>query len=192
MTATLAASGDPDAASVREAVAAVRRGDVDAYSRIVSLYQRRLFGLMLMMTRDAAAADDLAQEAFVRAFLHLKAYDSARPFYPWLSTIAVRLAQNWLVRHSRHVRREGDALPDESDVPAAGADALEGLLTDERDRQLWRAVAALPSGERTAVLLHYRQGLSVAEAADAVGVSEGTIKTLLFRARRRLRELFGG
>jgi RNA polymerase sigma factor (sigma-70 family) len=74
-------------------------------------------------------------------------------------------------------------------APCAGAiqDALTALIENERDRRLWQAVAALPSGERTAVYLYYRQEMSVSDAAHALGVTTGTIKTLLFRARRRLR-----
>lgn len=190
MTDTHAAP-DPDAAAVREAVEAVRRGDREAFSRIVALYQRRLFGLALMMTRDPAGAEEVAQDGFVRAFMHLRAYDVHRPFYPWLSAIVVRLAQNWLAKRARVVNREGTELDDERDVPANEVDAVAALMTEERDRRLWRAVASLPSGERTAVLLFYRQGLSVGEAAHAIGVADGTIKTLLFRARQRLRRLLG-
>jgi RNA polymerase sigma-70 factor (ECF subfamily) len=62
------------------------------------------------------------------------------------------------------------------------------LIADEHARRLWQAVAALPSGERTAVMLHYRDGLAIGEVARALGVAPGTIKTLLFRARRHLRE----
>ena len=93
-------------AGVREAVEAVRRGDRNAYTRIVALYQRRLFGLALMITRDPSQHEEVAQDAFVRAFVHLDAYDPRRPFYPWLSTIAVRLAQNWLVSRTRAGARE--------------------------------------------------------------------------------------
>jgi RNA polymerase sigma-70 factor (ECF subfamily) len=181
---------DPDGAAVADAIRAVRNGDRDAYARVVERYQRRLFGLALMMARDPSAAEEITQDAFVRAFLHLDAYDSHRPFYPWLSTIAVRLAQNWLVRRARIHSREGAGLEPELDV-AAGGDPLAALITDERDREVWRSVAALPSGERTAALLYYRQAMSVREIASALGVSAGTIKTLLFRARHRLRRLLG-
>jgi len=181
---------DPDGAAVADAIRAVRHGDRDAYGQVVERYQRRLFGLALMMTRDPSAAEEVTQDAFVRAFTHLDAYDSHRPFYPWLSTIAVRLAQNWLVRHSRVRAREGAALDDDMDA-AAGDDPLAMLITDERDLAVWRSVAALPSGERTAALLYYRQDMSVREIASALGVSDGTIKTLLFRARQRLRRTLG-
>lgn len=178
-------SEDPAAPVVRAAVLAVRRGDRDAYAAIVRLYERRVFGLALMMTRDAAGAEEVAQDALVRAFVHLEAYDPRRPFYPWLSTIAVRLAQNWLVRRTR-TGRERTGL-EANDAAVETPDPLVALIDDEQDRALWQAVSALPSGERTAVMLHYRQGLSVAEIATALGVTAGTVKTQLFRARRNLR-----
>lgn len=178
-------SEDPGGPVVRAAVLAVRRGDRDAYGAIVRLYERRVFALALMMTRDAAGAEEIAQDALVRAFVHLDAYDLRRPFYPWLSTIAVRLAQNWLVRRTRS-GRERTGL-ESNDAAVETPDALVSLIDDEQDRALWRAVSALPSGERTAVILHYRQGLSVAEIAAALGVTAGTVKTQLFRARRSLR-----
>lgn len=182
---------DSDAEDVRAAVAAVGRGDSAAFGRVVDLYQRRLFGLALMMTRDPSGAEEVAQDAFVRAFAHLDAYDAGRPFYPWISTIAVRLAQNWLVRRARTSTREGAELATDHDAAAAEIDPLAGLIADERDRRLWRSVSALPSGERTAVILYYRQDMSVRAIAAALGVTDGTVKTLLFRARQRLRRTLG-
>lgn len=182
---------DSGAQAERAAIDAVRRGDSDAFGAIVERYQRRLFGLALMMTRDPAGAEEIAQDAFVRAFVHLDAYDDTRPFYPWISTIAVRLAQNWLVRRTRAGAREGAGLDPDVPVPADGVDPLSALITDEADRRLWRSVTALPSGERTAVILYYRQDMSVGDIARALGVTRGTIKTLLFRARKRLRHALG-
>jgi len=182
---------EPDADVVRTAIADVRRGDRDAYGRIVDHYGRRLFGLALMMTRDPSAAEEVAQDAFVRAFQHLDDYDQGRPFYPWISTITVRLAQNWLVARTRVTTREGTGLDAVAPPIAPGADPLATLITDEGDRQLWESVAALPSGERTSVILYYRQDMSVGDIARALGVTSGTIKTLLFRARARLRLAMG-
>lgn len=179
-------AGDTEPAVVREAVRAVRAGETDAFSAIVRLYQRRLFGLTLMFLRDPAAAEDVAQEAFVRAFTHLDAYDGARPFYPWLATIAVRLSQNRLVQREREVSHE--AQPAAAEVQDAGAvDPLEAVISDEEGRRLWRVVAGLPAGERTAVILYYQHELGVRDIARAMGVTGGTVKTFLFRARRHLR-----
>jgi len=174
----------------RDCVRRIRAGDRNAFADLVRASQGRLFGLALMMVREPAAADDVVQEAFVRAYHQLHRYDESRPFYPWLATIAVRLAQNWLVAHGRTVRREGTPI-DAAPEPEASPLALEALIADEQSRTLWRAVAALASGERTAVILYYRDGLAVADIARALGVTTGTIKTLLFRARRHLRARLG-
>jgi RNA polymerase sigma-70 factor (ECF subfamily) len=172
-------------------VGRVRRGDRDAFGLLVQQHQARLFGLVLMMVRERAGAEDVAQEAFVRAYTHLDSYDIERPFYPWLAAIAVRLAQNWLRSHGRSVRREGTELEDAKEQPSSNENALHVLLAGEQREQLWTAVSALPSGERTAVVLYYRDELAVRDIAAALGVSVGTIKTLLFRARRHLRARLG-
>ena len=177
---------DDDRAVVRE----IRDGNSQALSRLVDRYQGRLFGLMTMMVRDSGPAEDLTQDAFVRADTRLALYDESRPFYPWLATIAVRLAQNWLQQRARLMQREGTTL-DDAQEPATAAAALNALIDDERSRRIWQAVADLPSGERTAVILFYREEFPVGDIARALGVSSGTIKTLLFRARRRLRERLG-
>jgi RNA polymerase sigma-70 factor (ECF subfamily) len=170
-----------------DVVLAVRRGDRDAFATLVHRYQGRLFGLVLMMVRQPAGADEVTQDAFVRAYTHLGVYDERRPFYAWLATIAVRLSQNWLRHHGSTLKREGTSLEDAPE-PAAPQTPLADLIEDEESRALWRHVAALPSGERTAVMLYYRDELSVRDIALALGVTSGTIKTLLFRARRHLRE----
>ena len=172
-----------DADAVRE----VRQGNRDAFSEVVRRYQRPLFGLVLMVVRDAAGAEEVTQDAFVRAFANLDVYDERRPFYPWLATIGVRLGHNWLRSHGRVVRREGTAL-DEASEPGRPASALDDLLADERSREMWSAVSSLPAGERTAVTLHYREEMPVRDIARTLGVTAGTIKTLLFRARKHLRQ----
>lgn len=143
-----------------------------------------------MMVREPAAAEEVTQDAFVRAYTRLHHYDDNRPFYPWLATIAVRLAQNWLRRHGRTERLEGASL-NSAKEPAATAGALTALIANERSRRLWQAVAALPSGERTALILHYRDEMPIRDIARALGVTTGTIKTLLFRGRRHLRQRLG-
>jgi RNA polymerase sigma-70 factor, ECF subfamily len=174
---------DPD----REAVRAIRGGDREALGHLVHRYQGRLFGLVLMMVRRPAAADEVTQDTFIRAYTHINQYDEQRPFYPWLAAIAVRLSQNWLHRQARTTGCEGTALEDAPE-PSADAETLANLIATARDRQIWRAVAALSSGERTAVILYYREELPVRDIAHALGVTTGTVKTFLFRARRHLRE----
>ena len=176
----------PETEAAAAAVRAVRLGDREAYGRLVESYQGRVFGLALLMVRHRSGAEEVTQDTFLRAFTHLDQYDEHRPFYPWIATIAVRLAQNWLRRHAR-VRRHEPTVTEPTDEPATTADLLDELITDERGRHLWRSVAGLPSGERMAVVLYYRDEMKVRDIARALGVTSGTVKTLLFRARQRLR-----
>lgn len=171
-----------------DAVLAVRAGDRNAFGRLVALHQNRLYSLMVMMLRDRSAAEHIVQDAFVRAFTHLHQYDEHRPFYPWIAAIAVRMAQSWLRHRARRSEREDDAF-DLERAPSASADPLDTLIADERGRTLWQAVASLPGAQRAAVFLYYRQDMKLKDVATALGVTGGTIKTLLFRARRRLRGL---
>jgi RNA polymerase sigma-70 factor (ECF subfamily) len=175
-------------ASDLEVIRRVRGGDREAFSHLVREYQGRLFGLVLMMVREPTGAEEVTQDAFVRAYTHVAQYDESRPFYPWIAAIAVRLAQNWLRQHGRSVHREGTALESVDEPGAKTPASLSVVIEDEGRRTLWRAVAALPSGERTAVILYYRDEMAVRDIARALGVTIGTIKTFLFRARRHLRE----
>ncbi len=175
----------------RVAVGLVRAGKRNAFAGIVAMYRQRLYGLSIMMLRDAAEAEELVQDAFVRAYSRLALYDDTRPFYPWLATIAVRLAQTRLrSRQARLVEpleKDGEDAGRAERTDESAADPLDDLITAERARRLWDRVSALPSGERTAVMLCYRQEMKVAEIASALGVTDGTVKTLLFRARKKLR-----
>ena len=175
-------------ASDGDLVRDVRRGNPDAFGELVQRYQGRLFALVLMMVRQRSAAEEVTQDTFVRAYRHIHRYDVERAFYPWLAAIAVRLAQNWFRRRSREVRRQEElkVIPDRLSF----AGPLTSLVANERSRRLWSMVAALPSGERTAVFLYYRDEMAIGDIARALGVTTGTIKTLLFRARRHLRERF--
>jgi RNA polymerase sigma-70 factor (ECF subfamily) len=170
------------------AIAAIRAGDPDAFAAIVRLYQRRLYSLALMVVRDRAGAEDVVQETFVRAYHHLHRYEPARSFYPWIATIAARLALNWRRSRARLVFQEPDA--SRSDM-ASALDVLGESIEEEGARALWKAVNTLSPGERTAVLLFYKQDMSIADVAQVLGVTAGSVKTLLFRAREKLRKTLG-
>ena len=184
--------GTADLTWTADIVQRVRAGDVDAFGQIVKGYERRVFALAVMILRNREGADDVTQDAFVRAFERLDLYDVRRPLYPWLATITVRLSRNWLARHSPGARRETPIQPESSAYASAAPAALDVLVAEDEGRHLWRLVERLPLGERTAVVLHYRQELSVSEVASAIGVTAGTVKTLLFRARQHLRASLAG
>jgi len=184
--------GTADLTGTADIVQRVRAGDVDAFGQIVKGYERRVFALAVMILRNREGADDVTQDAFVRAFERLDLYDVRRPFYPWLATITMRLSRNWLARHSPGARRETPIQPESSAYASAAPAALDVLAAEDEGRRLWRLVERLPLGERTAVVLHYRQELSVSEVASAIGVTAGTVETLLFRARQHLRASLAG
>jgi RNA polymerase sigma-70 factor, ECF subfamily len=170
----------------RRAALAARAGDTTAFAALVEQHQHRVFGLSLMILRNRAAAEEVTQDAFVRAFINLDRYDATRPFYPWIAAIAVRLAQTWLRRRVQYARREDGPLDAGAEGHADGP--LRELISDERSRKLWSLVTSLPRAQSAAVFLYYKQDMKVDEVAQTLGVASGTIKTLLSRARHALRE----
>jgi RNA polymerase sigma factor (sigma-70 family) len=163
----------------------VLAGDADAFSVIVETFQDSVMTIALALRMDGRAAEELTQDVFVRAYERLASFDAARPMKPWLAKIACRLAQDrWRSRRKEAMRRSAARNQGEA---SSDPGPLQRLMADERARTLWRALERISPAERTAVMLYYREGLSVDEVAEASGVSAGTVKTLLFRARSHLR-----
>ena len=185
MSVTTEARVDDTNPELLALVRETRAGQTQAYSEIVRICQKRVIGLALVIVRDTDAAEDVAQEAFVRAYSHLHRYDDRQPFYPWLASITVRLSQNWLRTEKRQRARVEAAQQETPNKPHS--DFLSDLVGNESDRHLWQCVADLPETERTATLLFYQQDMKVSEIADILQVSDGTIKTSLYRARQKLK-----
>jgi len=165
-------------------LAGARQGDRHAFARLVRAHQSRVRLQLRRLTRgDAALADDLAQETFVQAWLHLHEFRGDARLATWLHRIA-------LTRFLQHVRRP--QLPVEwietDEEPGAAHDprAVEGLARDVE-----RALEALSEIQRLAVVHCFHLDLTHAEAAQVLGVPLGTLKSHLDRARTRLRELLG-
>jgi RNA polymerase sigma-70 factor, ECF subfamily len=181
---------DPER-DVADAVRAVRAGSAQAYATIVERFQGPLMTLCTALLRNRQAAEELAQDALVRAYERLDLFDVRQPMKPWLYKIAYRLAQERRRAQNREMARMEAAAtilgPNRSDSGPA-----ERLFADERSETLWQAVSALPMAQRTAVVLYYRENLSVKEVAGALGVSPGTVKTHLFRARSQIQTSLRG
>jgi RNA polymerase sigma-70 factor (ECF subfamily) len=165
-------------------VRACLAGDVNAYASLVERYGGRVFNIALRITGDADAANDCAQEAFIRAYRALHQYDPALPFGPWLYRITTNASLN-------HVQRwRGRETPVE-ELPDAPEDLDEGPeATAVRREELAEVLAAmdeLPPAYRAALTLRHMQQLSYQEVADALGVPLGTVKTHLHRARAALK-----
>jgi RNA polymerase sigma factor (sigma-70 family) len=172
---------------VIDAVHAIRAGNAQAYARIVKRFQTSIMTLCLTILRDRQAAEELAQDVFVRAYQRLDTFDVERPMKPWLVKIAYRLAQQrWRTKTSETARQQAAATMIQQNCSGRGRPA-DGLLAAEQSEILWQVVYALPLAQRSAVVLYYRENLTVEQVAEAMGVVPGTIKTHLFRARTQLR-----
>jgi RNA polymerase sigma-70 factor (ECF subfamily) len=171
-----------------ELARAAKAGDVAAFGILVERHQRRVYGFMLRVTRRPATAEDLAQEAFLKAWRGLRTYDPDARFAPWLNRIGVNLVSDWASDARRSPIREWDGAADAARDEADGPEERAG--TREAEAAVHRQILELPGDERQVVLLRHVMGLSYAEVADATGQPLGTVKTNLFRARARLKAFF--
>lgn len=172
-------------------------GDERAYADLLARYERPVFTLVLRMVRDRSLAEDLAQEAFVKAFGKLASYDPGRKFSSWL----FKVAHNTAIDHLR--RRELDTVSldapvgEEEDGPLRTVEDTAGETPEaaaeraDLSRALTRTVGRLRPEYRDVVLLRYQAGLEYNEIAEATGFPLGTVKTYLHRARKELAELLG-
>jgi RNA polymerase sigma factor (sigma-70 family) len=164
-------------------------GDADAAAAFVGRFQRRVSGLALTMTRDPRAAEDVAQEAFLRAWQHAAAYDSRRGSVPtWLLTITRNLAID-----SLRVRRPVTLEPELLELGLEADDVLPdgAALAGEEAARVRAALAELPEEQRRAIMLAGLYGLSAREVAERESIPLGTAKTRIRTAMRRLRALLG-
>jgi RNA polymerase sigma-70 factor, ECF subfamily len=166
-------------------LARARGGSLLAFEEIVKRYERRVYGIALRIVRRHEVADDVAQEAFMRAHQALSTFDLDRPFGPWIGRIAANLAIN----HVRSPEARETPLPEgHAETPAPGRGALDLVLEREAREVLERALHALPAEQRAVFALRTFEELSYREIADALGISIGTVMSRLSRARERLRE----
>jgi RNA polymerase sigma-70 factor (ECF subfamily) len=172
---------DPDTGLVER----VGRGDAAATRMLVAAKLPRVLGLATRVLRDPAAAEDVAQEAFVRVWRTAgKWQPGLARFGTWLHTVVLNLCRDRL-RGRRDL--SDDAVPD---VVDQAPDAEQTLLEAERGEEVAMAIANLPERQREAILLVHYQDLSGAEAAQALNVSIEALESLLARGRRTLRARF--
>jgi RNA polymerase sigma-70 factor (ECF subfamily) len=183
--ATSTASASEVDSHEADLLAKAQGGNLFAFEEIVKRYQRRVYAVALRIVRRHDVADDVAQEAFLRAHRALDSFDRTRPFGPWICRIAANLAVN----HVRSPEAREEGLPDgHAETPAAAAGPLERVLEDEAQRVLAAALDRLPREQRAVLVLRVFEELSYREIADALDLSMGTVMSRLFRARERLAE----
>ncbi len=164
-------------------VARCLQGDSSAFDRLMERYRDRVFSLAFRMLGDATLAEDVSQEAWLRAYTRLGLYDASQPFATWLLCLTARLCLNAL--RDRRVERERLERAAKAMPPVPTVEEL--LYERERQRTLQRLLLRLPAEQRVALLLHYTEGLPLRAVAEQLGVPVGTVKTWLHRGREQLR-----
>lgn len=178
-------------ATDKQLVARVQRGDNRAFDLLVLKYQHKILGLISRYIQDADEMQDVAQEAFIKAYRALPGFRGDSAFYTWLYRIAINTAKNHIVARSRR--------PPGSDVEVEDAEYYDGgaalrdlenpenaLFGEELRNVVAAAIADLPEDLRTAVTLREFDGLSYEDIADVMDCPVGTVRSRIFRAREAI------
>jgi len=180
----------------RSEIARILAGETDRFEYFVRTYQKRIFRLAYTLLRDPAEADGLTQDVFVKAYRGLADFKGDAAFETWATRIAINAVRD-LVRRRRPVVSFGDLRGDgEEDGPeiparfdpADGTSPERDLMAGEIRRRISDALVALSPRQRAVFVMKHYEERSIAEIGAATGLDEGTIKSHLFRAARKLRE----
>jgi len=180
-TAQGAAAGSPEV--VREAVAACQRGDREAFDQLVVLYQREIYRLCYRYVNNHEDANDLTQEAFLRAWRGIGRFRGRSAFSTWLYRIAVNACLNF--RASK--KPPAQELPETLADPGMGA--AQRVERSDQARRVRQAVSRLPEKQRATLILKIYHELTHQEVARVLGSTVGTVKANLFHALGNLRKL---
>jgi RNA polymerase sigma-70 factor (ECF subfamily) len=179
----------------------VQKGDKRAFDLLIQKYQHRIVSLVTRYVSDSSEAQDVAQEAFIKAYRAIGRFRGESAFYTWLYRIAINTAKNWIVAKNRR--------PPASDIDAADAEQYgmssrlketstpeNEMLREEIERTVFDTIAALPEDLRTAIMLREMDGMSYEEIATTMVCPIGTVRSRIFRAREaideKLKPLIGG
>jgi RNA polymerase sigma-70 factor (ECF subfamily) len=180
----------------QQIVERVQRGDKRAFDLLVTKYQRKIFRLLSRLIRDPAEIEDVAQEAFIKAYRALPNFRGESAFYTWLYRIAINTAKNHLVSQGRRAPTSTETEIEDAET-FEEADALREVNTPDAmmvSRQVGeavnRAIDRLPEDLRNAIVLRELEGLSYEEIAESMNCPIGTVRSRIFRAREAIaREL---
>lgn len=171
-----------------ELVQRARAGDTQAFGLLVNRYQTFVYNLALRVIHNSQEAEDLAQEAFVRAWLALPNFRAQAAFRTWLYRIVTNLCYNRLPQLRRELLMiECDTLAETEGI-SIDANPAKDAEANERRAFIHRQIDLLPESYRLLISLRYQQELSYEEIAKVVNLPTGTVKTGLFRAKEHLRE----
>jgi len=178
----------------QQLVERVQRGDKAAFDLLVTKYQRKIFRLLSRLIRDTAEVEDVAQEAFIKAYRALPNFRGDSAFYTWLYRIAINTAKNFLVSQGRRAPTSTEADVEDAETFDDGEhlrdlntpDAM--LLSRQVADAVNRAIDRLPEDLKTAIVLRELEGLSYEEIAETMNCPIGTVRSRIFRAREAIAE----
>lgn len=170
----------------------VQRGDKRAFELLVAKYQRKIFRLLSRLIRDPSEIEDVAQEAFIKAYRALPNFRGDSAFYTWLYRIAINTAKNHLVAQGRRAPTSTETEVEDAER-MDDADQLRDvntpdsmLLSKQVGEAVNRAIDRLPEDLRTAIVLREIEGLSYEEIAESMNCPIGTVRSRIFRAREAI------
>lgn len=175
----------------RQLVARVQKGDQRAFDLLVIKYQHRILALVSRYISDFAEAQDVTQEAFIKAYRALPSFRGESQFYTWMYRIAVNTAKNYLVSRGRKTPTRDIDLDDAEffadEAKMKDIETPDGLLQrDQLKKVVFDAIDALPEELRMAVTLRELDGLSYEEIAEVMDCPIGTVRSRIFRAREAI------
>ncbi len=175
-----------------ELVARVQKGDKRAFDLLVLKYQRKIMRLLSRMIRDPAEVEDVAQEAFIKAYRAIAQFRGDSAFYTWLYRIAINTARNWQASNSRRPSSP-NVIETQDGETFSQIDNLTDISTPESvaaSREIVetvnQAIGALPEDLRTAIVLREIEGMSYEDIAQTMNCPIGTVRSRIFRAREAI------
>ncbi len=172
-------------------MALAQKGEREAFEVLMERYKQKAYRIAFDFTRDREEAKDLSQEAFLRAFTHLKGFDLRASFYTWFYRILVNLCLDYRRRRGRiswePLDEKAERAAERSGTTSAFSPDRE-VMSGEISRKVGVALEALSPKQRTAFILRNHQGLSIHEIAKVMQTAEGTVKVHIHRAVAALRE----
>ncbi|MEM7400844.1 MAG: RNA polymerase sigma factor RpoE [Pseudomonadota bacterium] len=175
----------------KELVKRAQKGEKAAFDTLVTKYHLKVVNLVTRFVKNADDAQDVAQEAFIKAYRGLKNFRGDSAFYTWLYRIAINSAKNYLVSQGRkspaYAVDVEDAEHMESATNLKEYDTPEGnMLTDEIEKTVYKAIKDLPEDLKTAITLRELEGMSYDEIANVMECPIGTVRSRIFRAREAI------
>lgn len=178
----------------QQLVERAQHGDKRAFELLVIKYQRKLARLLSRFIRDSAEVEDVAQEAFIKAYRALPSFRGESAFYTWLYRIGINTAKNYLVAQGRRAPTITEFSPEDAENFEDGGELRDintpenELMTKQIGQTVNSAMAALPEELRTAITLREIEGLSYEEIAEVMNCPIGTVRSRIFRAREAIAE----